>query len=140
MGVDAAQRGALAAYLVDQKGQHQEDRGAREAVPETRRENDARTRKQVRPDPRACGEKRDEHRGRASKPPAREPNWDEVEDREAEVRTRRDVDEPDDGHPGRREKGERHDTLAASYVEVRDAAWCGLRSQNRVTFTHPARV
>src|SRR5438552_6980099 len=140
MRIDAPQRGAFATYLIDQKREHQKDRRTRKSVPHARRQQDRRTRDQVGPDPRPRREESNEHGGSAPEPPAREPDGDEIEDREAEIGSGRDVHEPDRGHTCRCDEGERHDPATAPYVDVGDAVRDGLRSQGRGPLTHPAAV
>ena len=141
MRVDAPECQALAAHLVDEQSEHEEDGGAGETVPDVRGHGDAGAGDDVGPDPRDRGEQRDEYRRTSAEPPARETDGDEVEDREAVVGTGRDVDEPDDPDPYRGEKREREHEAPPPYVEVREpASWDGPRPQRRVPFAHDAPV
>ena len=81
--VDAAERRALAPYLIDEQPEHDEDCGSREAVPKHCRKRHAHAIGSLREDPRDRREQRDDHRRITAEPPAREADRDEVEDRES---------------------------------------------------------
>ena len=118
MRVDRAKGGPLAAHLIDEQREQEKDRGTRQAVPKARRHRDPGPSREVGEDPRDSRQERDEHRGVPAQPPAREPDGDQVEDGEAVLGTRRNVDEPDRSNAERGKDRERKDLPAAAQIKI----------------------
>src|SRR5205823_712710 len=139
MRIDALEGVALPADLIEEDREHEEDHGARDAVPDARRDRYRRARNDVGGDPGGTGEDRGRDRGTTSQPPARDADRDQVEDRESVFGPTRDVHQPDDGDAENDQKGHEK-RLSALHVDVGDAApRDARRPQGGLRLAHPAQ-